>query len=259
MAGCIATVVLETWTRTTWTLPQKSVAIADLGRFISVSFALLCPSFLRPVLPPSSPPIRPLMNSVMLLILPTRSRHAHPSQHRLQSCSFAPAFLYTTSAHAHHRCDISIVCVVWLLSMFYLLHTHTLSLCQFPQLTFGTVLLPTLATLPHCPHTFLRITVFARNPSISYLPTLPSFPSMGQKQITLKIGTALAPTRTLAHVLYGLPSHISSNHAPPHVLFIFASLFLSCNTLFCPFSVDVVRIITTIYDKFVQTNKNKHT
>ncbi len=148
----------------------------------------------------------------MFLILLTRSRpHTHlPNADTPHSCCFSPAFLYTTPTRAHHgRGYLSVCTSICLLVRCPLLlpSTHTSSFSSL-LLTLETKLLPTL-TLPHCPHTFLRSIVFARNASLLHLPTaLPSFPSMGERRDqkkTYKTGTALAPpvaVRTNPHHTY---------------------------------------------------------
>lgn len=113
---------------------------------------------------------------MFLILLPrTRPPTRSSSTPTPQSCSVSPAFLYTTPTRAHHRCDY-LSLSMYLLANRVLLLPFTLTLSLVSSLWEHCS-----ASVPQCPHTFLRSTIFARQSSLLHLPTaLPSFPSMGE-------------------------------------------------------------------------------
>ncbi|KAH9164024.1 hypothetical protein EDB89DRAFT_449851 [Lactarius sanguifluus] len=141
------------------------------------------------------------MNSVMFLILLTRSR-PHTPQCRLQSYSFSPAFLFTTT-RAHRRCDYLSVCPsACLLSAVVAVFTH--ALFHIPSSHFGNNAPPythSASLSPHVPPIHHLRTQRFPSPSSHRLTFFPFYGrKKGLKTSTHKTGTALAPP---AAVLYG--------------------------------------------------------
>ena len=207
-AGCIAIIVDVD---ADMDASLKSVAVTDLhfsfpfrSLFSARLFSASSTSFLtHPLI------FGPLMNSVMFLI--TRSRphtHIRPSSTpTLQSCSFSPAFLYTTPTRTHHRCDyLSLSMYLLAYCALLLPFTHTLLFSLWEQcFSIRCLIAPTRSSDPPSSHAILLFSIFPPPYLLSLLWEKDEI-----KKMFLLNGnrSCAARSHTLAHGWYG-PSPIT--------------------------------------------------